>query len=604
MGWKTTIVGTLFPDSMEGTFLRADRAVEQVNKTVEDATKKIEAIERRKSRKNRPQKSRAHSASASDSTEATSDSTSQAAVARAAGLAPAITTIPNAYAEAVNAALPRGHGVAAEKTNHLIDKALLRDAKHLGGNNATNGADRSVEGILIQSKYCSSGSSCIGECFDKAGNFKYRDKETGALMQIEVPSDRYDDAVKAMESRILKRQVPGVTDPAEAKNIVRRGHLTYEQARNLGRAGTIESITYDATTGTVTAGCAFGLSAAVRFAQSLWDGDDMERAIAEASKTGLMVGGTSFAVYVLSSQIARTGLEGTLAPATQALVGKLSPSMTTQLATALSGKTLTGAAASSHVAKLLRGNVVTAAVTTAALSSVDLYRLFDGSISGSQAFKNIASTAAGVAGSMGGAWAGAAAGAAAGSMIMPGIGTTVGGVVGGLIGAFGGGAAAQSATKAGLDSFIEDDALQMACIMEDVMKEMAEDYLLCATESSAFIEEMAAGDLEELLRDVYKAEDREEFCRQRCLEVVDQIVANRPRVLLPSPETLAEAIIGRALLADGEEPSAIVYSPSARCAAEEIIESAASVKEQDEPDFYDRLMLGIQARAGAHNRQG
>ena len=37
----------------------------------------------------------------------------------------------------------------------------------------------------------------------------------------------------------------------ETKNIVREGKLTYNQALNLAKAGTIESITFDAYTGGV-----------------------------------------------------------------------------------------------------------------------------------------------------------------------------------------------------------------------------------------------------------------------------------------------------------------------------------------------------------------
>lgn len=36
-------------------------------------------------------------------------------------------------------------------------------------NNALNGADRIVDGIEIQSKYCKTGSRCINECFSEDG---------------------------------------------------------------------------------------------------------------------------------------------------------------------------------------------------------------------------------------------------------------------------------------------------------------------------------------------------------------------------------------------------------------------------------------------------
>ena len=39
----------------------------------------------------------------------------------------------------------------------------------------------------------------------------------------------------------------------EAKNIVKKGHFTYEQAKNIAKAGTVESITYDAVNGAIIA---------------------------------------------------------------------------------------------------------------------------------------------------------------------------------------------------------------------------------------------------------------------------------------------------------------------------------------------------------------
>ncbi len=50
-------------------------------------------------------------------------------------------------------------------------------------------------------------------------------------MQLEVPRDQYAGAVETMRNKIREGKVPGVTDPAEASRLIRRGHLTYTQAR-------------------------------------------------------------------------------------------------------------------------------------------------------------------------------------------------------------------------------------------------------------------------------------------------------------------------------------------------------------------------------------
>ena len=139
---------------------------------------------------------------------------------------------------------PRGHGFAAEHAKHLWDVFHGNDAKIVGDDNAKNGADRIVNNVNIQTKYCASGSKCIQECFENV-KFRYFNPD-GSPMQIEVPSDMYAPAIQAMKSRIERGEVAGVSDPAEAENIIRRGHFTYVQAKNIARAGTVESICYDA----------------------------------------------------------------------------------------------------------------------------------------------------------------------------------------------------------------------------------------------------------------------------------------------------------------------------------------------------------------------
>ncbi|MCI4519347.1 hypothetical protein MRT13_25715, partial [Escherichia coli] len=82
-------------------------------------------------------------------------------------------------------------------------------------------------------------------------------------MQLEVPRDQYAGAVETMRNKIREGKVPGVTDPAEASRLIRRGHLTYTQARNITRFGTIESVTYDIAEGSVVSLAAGGISFAL-----------------------------------------------------------------------------------------------------------------------------------------------------------------------------------------------------------------------------------------------------------------------------------------------------------------------------------------------------
>ncbi|HAI2929062.1 TPA: hypothetical protein HJL48_004894, partial [Escherichia coli] len=102
-------------------------------------------------------------------------------------------------------------------------------------------ADRLVSGTEIQTKYCSTAARSVGAAFD-GQNGQYRYMGNHGPMQLEVPRDQYAGAVETMKNKIREGKVPGVTDPAEASRLIRRGHLTYTQARNITRFGTIESV--------------------------------------------------------------------------------------------------------------------------------------------------------------------------------------------------------------------------------------------------------------------------------------------------------------------------------------------------------------------------
>jgi len=440
------------------------------------------------------------------------------------------------YAENVIMGAERGHGFAAEKANHLRDILFGEDAVLVGGNNAKNGPDRLVNGVEIQSKYCASGSKCISECFHN-GEFRYY-SSNGKPMKIEVPSDKYESALQAMEERIKKGQIKGVSDPAQAKEIVKKGAFTYEQVRNIAKFGTIESLTYDAVNGIKLAGSAMGMSAAISFAVAIWNGEDWDVALKNSLYAGLKVGGTAWIGSIITSQLSRTGIEQSLRSSTDWIVKKMGAKSAAWLAKNLSGKAIQGVVAMNHISKLLRGNLVTGVVTTLVISSVDFVRLFQGKVSGAQVFKNVATTGASVAGGTGGWMGGAAAGTALGSVV-PVIGTTVGGIIGGIAGALAGGVAAQKASEVVLDSFIEDDAKEMLRIVEKVFGEIAVEYLLTENEAEEVIEEFKSRyDIPELLRDMYASNDRHSFAKRKIKIIVEDVVSKRRVITLPGNEQL------------------------------------------------------------------
>ena len=423
----------------------------------------------------------------------------------------------------------QGHGFAAERANTLYDNLTGHNAEIVGDDNAKNGADRIVDGVMIQAKYCQSGRACINECFDNNGNFRYM--VDGKPMQIEVPSDKFDAAVQAMEEKIRDGNIPGITDPAEAKNIVRKGHFTYEQAKNLAKAGTIESLTYDAVNGAIIASSAFGVSAIITFATNIWNGEEFDKSLKLATYSGLKVGGTAFVTTILASQLSKAGLNSVLVGSSEAIVTFIGPKASAVLINAFrSGSNIYGAAAMKSAAKLLRGNAITAGITVVALSSLDITNIFRGRISGKQLFKNLTNTATTVAGGTGG-WLG---GAAIGSAILPGAGT----VAGALIGSVAAGAAAGKVTDSILGTFIEDDADAMVKIIQDEFEILTQDYLLNQKEVEKSVDKLADILDGKMLKDMFASDNRKQFAQKLLIPIIENETKKREHIATISTEQM------------------------------------------------------------------
>lgn len=437
-----------------------------------------------------------------------------------------------------------GHGFAAERANDLADKikGLFNGqrASIIGDNNIKNGADRQIiaaDGtqFLIQSKYHSTAIGSIKACFDENG-FRYFNTETGKPMQVEVPADQYDDAVEIMRNAIqegrVTRQIGGetytVTDPEQASEIVRKGTVTYKQAVRIAKAGTIESITYDAMHACVECAYSIGISATVQFAVSTWNGENLETALKLSAYTGLKVGGTSFVVSVLSSQLSKAGLNSLLVGSSETVVRLMGPKAAAVFVNAFrSGGNIYGAAAMKSAAKLLRGNAITSAVTLVVLTVPDVIDIFRGRISAKQLIKDVAKTSGGIAGGLGG-WYG---GAMLGTLVFPGAGT----VIGGIIGSVGGGFLVQWATGAIADSFVEDDADEMLTIISQEFEQLAQEYMLNEEEANAVVDALNQTIDGNMLKNMFASTQRELYASEIILrpEIV-KITDQRQVIEIPS----------------------------------------------------------------------
>ena len=358
----------------------------------------------------------------------------------------------------------QGHGFAAERGNHIVDRVRLKNARILGDNNARNGADRLVSGTEIQTKYCSTAARSVGAAFD-GQNGQYRYMGNHGPMQLEVPRDQYAGAVETMKNKIREGKVPGVTDPAEASRLIRRGHLTYTQARNITRFGTIESVTYDIAEGSVVSlaagGISFALTASV-FWLSTGDRDAaLQTAAVQAGKTFTR----TLAVYVTTQQLHRLSVvQGMLKHID---FSTASPTVRQALQKG------TGAGNISALNKVMKGTLVTSLALVAVTTGPDMIKMLRGRISGAQFIRNLAVASSGVAGG--------AVGSVAGGILFSPLGPfgaltgrVVGGVLGGMI------ASAVSGKIAG--ALVEEDRVKILAMIQEQVTWLAGSFLLTGHE--------------------------------------------------------------------------------------------------------------------------
>lgn len=445
-----------------------------------------------------------------------------------------LQTIEKTYAERKFTAA-QGHGFAAERANNLSDVLHGEKAVVIGDNNAKNGADRKIinrDGTTtyIQDKYYSTASGSVNAAFDSVtGEYRYLTSD-GTAMWLEVPYDQYDDAIQLMQKKISEGKVPGVSDPSEAVNYVRQGKYTYKQTQNIVKAGNIDSLKYDATNGIITTAGSFGISFALDFVSCKMNGESFKDATKDAALNGLKTGGFVFATYVISSQLAKTGLKSALKPTTDAIANTLGNGVSTAVLNAFgeNSSALTASQIATRVSSILQNQIITSGVIVVALSASDVVDLFRGRISKEQLLRNLIVTVSSVAGTT----AGGIAGGAVGSALLPGVGTAIGTFVGGMAG----GAASGYVSNALLSKVYAGDAQQMYDIISEQFQVLSDDYLIREKEGSAITESLQAALTGDTLKEMYSSENRESFAISLMEPLFEEQVRKRSKIVLPTED--------------------------------------------------------------------
>ena len=283
----------------------------------------------------------------------------------------------NSYMQYTQYRNRQAHGWAAEDANAMADRLAGKRVEQVGRDNSRNGADRIVNGVQIQTKYCATAQDSVNAAFQDC-RYRY------SGMKLEVPKDQYDEAVKLMADKIRSGQVPGVTDPAAAGDMVVKGNCTYNEARNIAKAGNIDSIKFDVKTQAVTCGLTCGMSFLLTYVNSVRDGKTHKEALKEASFQAAKSGATAMVVGVGTQQLLRTAVGRSMAAsATHASRTVVNVACKTQFgqqvmektASALVGKQIVGQAAKNVLTKGMRTNMVTGGVMLAAQTIPDAVKV-------------------------------------------------------------------------------------------------------------------------------------------------------------------------------------------------------------------------------------
>ena len=424
----------------------------------------------------------------------------------------------------------QGHGVAAEYANNAIDSLNpFNTAKHIGSDNEKHGADRNVNGINIQTKYKETASASVGAAFED-GKAIYLN-EDGSMMQIEVPRDQYSKSVKLMEKRIEDGQVPGETNPKNAKNYVRKGHITYLQAYNIAGSGSIESIAIDATQGIICALPGAGITTVLTFAAAVWNGEDLKVAAKTSALAGLKVAGKSAAIYTLTMQLSRGKVVNPFYSILKSMgnnnVNKYGTNYVAKGANKIAKKISSSSLAKSSVGKKvgldkINGRkVIGGTVTAVVVYGPDVCRALQGKISGKQLIKNSTVNTAGLVG------------AAIGTAIpIPIVGSMIGGAVGSFV------------AKKVMDNFIEDDAVAMFRIMREEFLDIVMLYSFSKEEFDEIVSAtIGSSEMSKVLQSMYQSGNGKDYADALINAEVQTVLAKRERITTDKIEQGMELLL-------------------------------------------------------------
>ncbi len=355
------------------------------------------------------------------------------------------------------------------------------------------------------------------------------------LLLVEVSFDQYQEIVDYIQLNAAELY-------ATAISCLKKGAFTYEQVKHIAEACCIHELQLEEDGQITLTSTVLSISALISFAQSKWNGADRQTAIKNAVYTGILIFGETFAEEVIMQKFAISnnevqynlhddGLKETIAKSGTKAIAK-------KMATKLTKKAMLSSAVAKKTIMLLNANVVTGALVTGVMSTVDVTRAIRGKLSPKQLFKNVTETGASVAGGLIGMLVFAGIG-----FQIPSVSTTVISLIGGVLGLIFGSIIMTTITSKVLDLFIEDDAVKMLTIFNDVLLERAQSFLLNEEDlNEALIDFSSRFNMKAELRNMYAAPNRSVFAGTMIEHELARIVKQRMYLHVPSNEEVFDVL--------------------------------------------------------------
>ncbi|MFI3210764.1 MAG: hypothetical protein R3Y64_06920 [Peptostreptococcaceae bacterium] len=143
-------------------------------------------------------------------------------------------------------------------------------------------------GALLKSKYNSTGIRCVDACL-QYGEVRYK-ADDSTPSKIEIPYDKYDDAIAEFEDRINE----GMSNNIRPSEIFRRGNCDYNQVKCFADESKIRGLDYFPMDGSIDCDNELGISGIIEYALSRWNGNDRRAAIKMGILRGLTINGEDF----------------------------------------------------------------------------------------------------------------------------------------------------------------------------------------------------------------------------------------------------------------------------------------------------------------------